>query len=64
MRGLSGVHWGLVVSVGAQGPAGVLVDWGFLGCEGSVRGALGAGRECRCSGARSGIGGIRAIGGF
>ena len=31
-----------------------------MGCRG-VRGALGAGRECRYSGASRGIGGIRGL---
>ena len=37
--------------------------WG-IGVVGSVRGVLGAGRECRYSGARRGIGGIRGYWGL
>ena len=40
---------------------GVGVIMGNQGCRG-VRGVLGAGRECRYSGARKGIGCIRGIG--
>ena len=56
-RGMGSIrcHWGLLGGVGdirdpSQGVGG-------------IRGALGAGRECRCSGASMGIGGIRGIGG-
>ena len=34
---------------------------GIRGCRG-IRGVLGAGKECRYSGARRGIGGLRGIG--
>ena len=70
------MHWGLAASVGTEGPVwyrwhqrvprgvGGVRDWqGGLGPSGGVRGALGAGREYRYSGASMGIGGIRALGG-
>ena len=53
-------------SVGTQGQKGYRWHkghWGFLEGVGGTGDVLGADRECRYSGARRGIGGIRAIGG-
>ena len=69
---MSGVYWGLAWTLGTQGPEGYRAS-GVLGAARGVGGHygvsmghkgvkgvyLGAGRECRYSGARRGIGGIR-----
>ena len=51
-------YWGLLGSAGGVGSC-----QGVSGGVKSVRSVLGAGRDCRYSGARRGIGGIRGIGG-
>ena len=65
VRGVGGVreYWGLAGSVGTQGQRGlggirghwVLLGVGVLGHQG-CQVCIGAGRECRYSGARRGIG--------
>ena len=68
---VSGVYWGPSRVCRCSGPSGVLGALGLLGGVGGVRehlwpsggvggqGCIGAGKECRCSGASRGIGSIK-----